>query len=203
MKTLMTAAALAALIAASPALAEDMTKQPDAAAPQTQMAPDQNGASTTAPAPAATDTMQPAGVDATKATDRVTDAQPSPAYLNEQNEGQWLASKLIGTSVVNPAGESLGDINDVIVDGQGPVEGVIIGVGGFLGMGEKNVAVAFDRIERSTDENGNSKFVLNATKEEIDKAPPFVTLAEKQREQAPSATGSIEPAPAPERPAQQ
>jgi PRC-barrel domain len=58
--------------------------------------------------------------------------------------GEWRASKLAGVDVYNDANEKIGDINDVILDRSGKVTNVILGVGGFLGLGEHNVAVAFD-----------------------------------------------------------
>ena len=62
-------------------------------------------------------------------------------------EGEWRASKLVGVNVYNEANEKIGDINDVILDKAGKVENVILGVGGFLGMGEHYVAVAYDKLE--------------------------------------------------------
>jgi sporulation protein YlmC with PRC-barrel domain len=61
-------------------------------------------------------------------------------------EGEWRASKLAGVDVYNDANEKIGDINDVILDRSGKVANVVLGVGGFLGLGEHNVAVAFDRL---------------------------------------------------------
>src|ERR687891_401141 len=51
-------------------------------------------------------------------------------------KGQWRASKLMGLDVYNEANEKLGDINEIILDKNGKVSAVVIGVGGFLGMGE-------------------------------------------------------------------
>ena len=62
-------------------------------------------------------------------------------------EGEWRASKLVGVNVYNEANEKIGDINDVILDKSGKAEKVILGVGGFLGMGEHYVAVAFDKLK--------------------------------------------------------
>jgi sporulation protein YlmC with PRC-barrel domain len=61
--------------------------------------------------------------------------------------GQFMASKLIGTSVVGQNNETIGDVNDVLMDRSGKAVAVLIGVGGFLGIGEKDVAVPFERIE--------------------------------------------------------
>src|SRR6201996_339357 len=66
-------------------------------------------------------------------------------------EGEWRASKLGGVNVYNEANEKIGDINDVILDKVGKVENVILGVGGFLGMGEHYVAVAYDKLKWSNE----------------------------------------------------
>src|SRR6478736_1612626 len=63
------------------------------------------------------------------------------------HEGQWRASKLVGVDVYNEGNEKIGDINEVILDKSGKVANVIIGVGGFLGMGEHYVAVDFDKLK--------------------------------------------------------
>jgi sporulation protein YlmC with PRC-barrel domain len=63
------------------------------------------------------------------------------------HEGEWRASKLPGVNVYNEANEKIGDINDVILDKSGKADKVILGVGGFLGMGEHLVAVPFDKIK--------------------------------------------------------
>jgi sporulation protein YlmC with PRC-barrel domain len=62
-------------------------------------------------------------------------------------EGEWRASKLVGVNVYNEANEKIGDINEVILDKSGKVANVILGVGGFLGMGEHYVAVAFEKLK--------------------------------------------------------
>ena len=61
--------------------------------------------------------------------------------------GQWMASKLIGTRVVGANNEAIGDINDVVLDRSGTAQTVVIGVGGFLGIGEKSVGVPFRSLE--------------------------------------------------------
>jgi sporulation protein YlmC with PRC-barrel domain len=62
-------------------------------------------------------------------------------------EGEWRASKLVHVDVYNEANEKIGDINDVILDRSGKVANVILGVGGVLGLGERYVAVAFDKLK--------------------------------------------------------
>ena len=70
---------------------------------------------------------------------------------SSHKEGEWRASKLVGVNVYNDANEKIGDINDVILDKAGKVENVVLGVGGFLGMGEHYVAVAYDKLKWSNE----------------------------------------------------
>src|SRR4029079_3927935 len=59
----------------------------------------------------------------------------------------WRASKLKGLNVYNEQNEKLGDINEILIDKSGKVEGVIIGVGGFLGMGEHDIKVDMSKLK--------------------------------------------------------
>lgn len=72
---------------------------------------------------------------------------PSASQLHSQ--GDWRASKLSGVSVYNDNNEKVGDISDVILDKNGKVAAVVLGVGGFLGVGEHYVAVNFDQLKWS------------------------------------------------------
>jgi sporulation protein YlmC with PRC-barrel domain len=68
-------------------------------------------------------------------------------FMTQIQPDQIMASKLIGTRVVSANNESIGDINDVIVDRNGQAIAAVVGVGGFLGIGEKDVAVPFKSLE--------------------------------------------------------
>src|ERR1051325_11352741 len=70
--------------------------------------------------------------------------------MTRMQMGQIMASDLIGTRVVSANNESIGDINDVIVDRNGQVMAAVVGVGGFLGIGEKDVAIPFKSLEFAT-----------------------------------------------------
>lgn len=69
------------------------------------------------------------------------------ASSTSHREGEWRASKLVGVNVYNDANEKIGDINEIILEKSGRPGRVIIGVGGFLGMGEHYVAVSFDKLK--------------------------------------------------------
>ena len=74
-----------------------------------------------------------------------TDANDAGTTMH--TEGEWRASKLVGVNVYNEANEKIGDVNEVILDKSGKVANVILGVGGFVGLGEHYVAVAFDKLK--------------------------------------------------------
>jgi len=75
---------------------------------------------------------------------------PNPAQMSTtkaSSEGEWRASKVVGLSVYNNSDQNVGSINDLLTDRSGAIKTVVIGVGGFLGMGEHLVAVPFDKIK--------------------------------------------------------
>jgi hypothetical protein len=83
------------------------------------------------------------------------DAKPADAskFLASQSTDQWVFSKFKGTDVLGPDNAHVGDVNDILFDKSGKMLGLIVGVGGFLGIGEKNVAIdmsAFEVVPAST-----------------------------------------------------
>src|ERR1022692_5018706 len=91
-----------------------------------------------------------------------TKTDATNASTTMHTEGEWRASKLVGVNVYNEANEKIGDINEVILDKSGKVANVILGVGGFLGMGEHYVAIAFDKL-KWVDEPGRSMTVSTSS----------------------------------------
>jgi sporulation protein YlmC with PRC-barrel domain len=189
MKSLVSATALTALAAASPALSQGqsagdpLVSNPPAAmepAPAMESQPMPMAPEATAPEPSMPQTQAdvptlPSPQDATIPSEQAGNA--AKMFIEQQRPGEVLASSLIGSTVEDPSGETLGDINDVVLNDEDIVDGVVIGVGGFLGIGEKNVAVSFDAIERSTDADGNIVLTLNTTAEDLESAPQYVTVA--------------------------
>jgi sporulation protein YlmC with PRC-barrel domain len=80
-------------------------------------------------------------------TATMSDTSTSPSSF----QGNWRASKLVGLSVYNEKNESVGSINDMLTDKNGKITAVVIGVGGFLGVGEHLVAVPFEKVKFSTE----------------------------------------------------
>ncbi|HLX17315.1 MAG TPA: PRC-barrel domain-containing protein [Bradyrhizobium sp.] len=77
-----------------------------------------------------------------------TGANTAPAALSESSlHGDWRVSKVVGLRVYNDKNENLGTINDLLMDKSGNIKAVVLGVGGFLGVGEHLVAVSYDKIK--------------------------------------------------------
>jgi sporulation protein YlmC with PRC-barrel domain len=74
-------------------------------------------------------------------------AAPATASDMTSFKGNWRTSKLVGLNVYNDNNESLGSINDLLTDKNGDIKAVVLGVGGFLGVGEHLVAVPFDKVK--------------------------------------------------------
>src|SRR6478736_2840829 len=79
--------------------------------------------------------------------DRATTAAPAAPSDASSLKGSWRTSKLLGLNVYNDSNESLGSINDLLADKSGDIKAVVIGVGGFLGVGEHLVAVPIDKVK--------------------------------------------------------
>jgi sporulation protein YlmC with PRC-barrel domain len=75
-------------------------------------------------------------------------------------------------NVYDRADAKIGEITDVLVDKDGKIDGFIMAVGGFLGIGEKNVAVPFDAVKIS-EKNGGWWLTMDSTKDQLEKAPGF------------------------------
>ena len=106
-------------------------------------------------------------------------------FLTDQSEGQWRADKLIGADVKNAEDESIGKINDLVFSEDGRIEAAVVAVGGFLGIGSKNVALAWDQLQIRSSEAGE-EIMVSMTKEQLENAPTFKTLEDKQSEDAAS-----------------
>ena len=76
-------------------------------------------------------------------------------------------------NVYDPSDAKIGEIMDVLVDQSGKVNALIIGVGGFLGMGEKDVAVPFNAVQFKTKDNNKWYAVMNTTKDALKNAAGF------------------------------
>lgn len=109
------------------------------------------------------------------------EAAPSgEGFLAKQESSDWLVGNLIGKSVVNADNESIGDVNDLVTDQDGKIIAIVIGAGGFLGIGEKDVAIRFEDVKLARDENNDTKIIADLNKETLASAPDYQTLDEQQ-----------------------
>jgi uncharacterized protein YrrD len=95
-------------------------------------------------------------------------------FITQQTADQWLASKFEGTDVIGGDNTKIGDVSDILFDKNGKVLAYIVGVGGFLGIGSKDVALspASFQIQLGTDHR-NMKLKLAMSKEQLKQAPAF------------------------------
>ena len=102
-----------------------------------------------------------------------TASSPNAAtsFVTQQPANEWLARVFIGQAVHNSAGEIVGDVNDLVFDRQGRISTVVIGVGGFLGIGEKSVGVRFDALTFNVGKNGERVIVVALSKQDLMQAP--------------------------------
>jgi hypothetical protein len=126
---------------------------------------------TTAPAPS---TAPAEKMDTSKAPATKSDAK----FISAQGSDQWVASKFKGVDVMGPNDEKIGDVDDMLFDKDGKILAVIVGVGGFLGIGQKDVALdmaAFQVMPASsgTTDPNNVKLKLAMTKDDLKNAPAF------------------------------
>ena len=143
LKKHMAACLVVTAFAAAPALAQTST---------TPSAPtDRPAASGTGTTSSGSPAMQPGASSSSPTMNQSSAAGQSGGmqgqFITKMEANHVMASDLIGTRVVGANNESIGDINDVIMDRNGQIMAAVVGVGGFLGIGEKDVAVPFNALE--------------------------------------------------------
>ena len=87
--------------------------------------------------------------------------------------GALPISDYYNQAVYDNRDNKVGDVNDLLLDNGGKINAVIVGVGGFLGVGEKNVAVPFSSL-KVAEKNGSRYLVLETTKEALQGAPGYI-----------------------------
>jgi hypothetical protein len=131
-------------------------------------------------------------------------ATSGSGFVARQEDDEMLTSSLIGTSVVSAANESMGDINDLLLASDGRLKAAVVGVGGFIGIAERDVAVPWGALAVSRNEDGDLLLRLDVTREQLEAAPEFETVADRraaeqaarmpQTPAAPGAGGAVAPA---------
>jgi len=133
------------------------------------------------PAAAPTTPEQPAAQAA--AEEEEPTPPPDMTFIEVQDAAQFLADEeVIGKDVVNVGDEEVGTIADLVMDQDQKLVGVVLSVGGFLGIGDKWVAVPVDQIDFPTKDQP-ARLLANVTKEQLENAPDFVTRDVVEAEQ--------------------
>ena len=94
-------------------------------------------------------------------------------FVSQQPADEWLARVFIGQPVHNAAGEAIGDINDLVFNRKGQISTVVIGVGGFLSIGEKGVGVPYSSLTFNIGKTGERVIVVALSKQDLTQAPAF------------------------------
>jgi len=124
-----------------------------------------------------------AAPDQTAATTTTTAEQPATGEQALAAPTGLLASNLIGTTVYSQDDQSIGDINDIILSQEGQASQVIVGVGGFLGLGEKDVVLDMSKLQIAATDDGNVKVVVQTSPEELKNMPAFARQPQDQQQQ--------------------
>jgi sporulation protein YlmC with PRC-barrel domain len=142
--------------------------------------PDATAEAPAEPAPATT-----AEAPADSATDTTTTAAIDRSTLKEMPAAEIRAEEMIGTTVYGADDANVGEIGDIVLTSDGKIDAYVVDVGGFLGMGEKEVAIGSDNLAFMVDDQGNKYLYTTFTKEQLDAAPAYdkSTYTEKRDEQ--------------------
>jgi hypothetical protein len=132
--------------------------------------------------PGAQPTAQPEGTAG--AEPEAVEPAAGEAIIPEQTETQLTAEDLKGIPVVGPGDEEVGKVEDLIFDEQEKITGVVVGVGGFLGIGKKEVGLDWDQAKLEEDQaSGTKRIVISLTKADLEAAPDFKTNEERKAEE--------------------
>lgn len=173
MKKLMLGAAISALMLSGAMAQTPAPSSPPAASPPpaTQMAPAKPEAAKPEAKP-----DKSAAKPEDKSADKTAaaDEKGKLKFVDSQQPEQLLASKFKGTNVIGDDNKKIGDVSDILFDKDGKIQAYVISVGGFLGVGAKEVALAPSSFELMPDEKGGSpKLKLSSNKDQLKQAQNF------------------------------
>src|SRR6516225_4017728 len=122
-------------------------------------------------------TSTPSSTDASpaaKSESAKMESSDKTNFVAAQKSDQWLASRFKGTDVLGSDNQKVGDVSDILFDKTGKIEAFVISVGGFLGVGSKEVALAPSSFDVVPGDNGSSpKLKVAATKDQLKDAQNF------------------------------
>lgn len=147
-------------------------------------------AQTPPPAQGPAPTAPPAATEAPKA--------PVAGQILVQDADTVLAKELVGQTVYDPEKAKIGSISDLILSKDAKtVEGFVIGVGGFLGIAEKSVALKMDRLKMMAGPDGAMQLAMDVKKEELTNTPTFKSKKDQDAEKQAAERARNQPATVP------
>lgn len=117
-------------------------------------------------------------------------AAESSAFKTTQAAEEWRIANYVGKPILNDKGEKIGNIDDVLFDRTGKITTVVIGVGGFLGLGEKKVALPFEAITYS-ETAGKREIMVPLSKEALQTAPEFKATEKTTMDKVKETAGEV------------
>lgn len=128
-----------------------------------------SGALAQSPSPAPSSSSSPPA-----AVQSQTEKSGKADFVLSQKPDQWVATKFKGTEVLGSDNQKIGSISDILFDKSGKIDAFVVSVGGFLGMGAKEVALAPSAFDTVPGDNGGAqKLKISMSKEDLTRAQNF------------------------------
>jgi sporulation protein YlmC with PRC-barrel domain len=177
LKKLMLTTAITSLMIGA-AAAEGIPPSPAPSSPPaaTEPAPPAKSPDMSAPSSAPAATPAPSSSAPSSSMSSTAPSASSAKFVNSQRSDQFLASKFKGTDVIGADDQKIGDVSDILFDKDGKIEAYVVSVGGFLGIGAKDVAMApsaFQLVAGDKSKNESDKLKVAMTKDELKQAANF------------------------------
>jgi sporulation protein YlmC with PRC-barrel domain len=168
-KSQMATTAAAVLLSLVPALAETQAN-PNETLPGVSVVP----------GPAESLAASTSSILASQSAGAGTNVDLNVHFLSRQMPDDLLVSDLLGRPAVDTENDTIGDVNDLVIDSSGKAIAAVIGVGGFLGIGQKDVAIPFEDLKFTRDDNNDVKIEVDINKEALKSAPDYQSLDEQE-----------------------
>lgn len=200
-RTLLATTAAAALLLSAAAIAQDASSSVESSMessvmssePMSSEAPMDSSMSSPVPADSSMVSSEPVVADPAMSAAPVAPFDITTGYT--QVDSDRLSSRIVGQPVYDGTAadaNNLGNINDLVLSESGQVQAVVIGVGGFLGLGEKQVAVAYSALQWVVAADNTERFILNTTVDQLTAAPDFVVTDDEPVDaMAPAASSAM------------
>lgn len=182
MKKLMLGAAASALIVSGALAAPPPNGKPNSSPPATMQK---------ATPPAAQSKSTPPAAQGQEKNAQNGQATAKPKFVASQKPDQFLASNFKGTDVIGSDGKKIGDISDILFDKDGKIEAYVISVGGFLGVGAKEVAMPPSAFQVETGKHNTKKLKLAMTQKQLKQGQKFTAYSPPKTHATTTGSGGL------------